>query len=67
MYDIPAGQQIPGSRYFRAYCTRCDEPMRVFQEDVHKENYCEECDPPKLDDHSTNLTPRQRHGLGKTR
>lgn len=67
MYDVPAGQQIPGSRLFRAYCARCGIPMRVNQSDRDGEHFCEECAPHRHDDLSANLTPRQRHGLGKTR
>ncbi len=54
------GEQIPNSKYYRAYCFRCGEPMRVTEtrlEDIKtaiafKELkdapcaiYCEECSP----------------------
>ena len=28
-FDVPEGEQVPGSAYRRVYCIRCGEPMRV--------------------------------------
>ena len=67
MYDVPAGDMIPGSRFYRAYCERCGEPMRVNASERDYEHYCEECGPKRPDDLSKNLTPRQRDALKKTR
>lgn len=67
MFDIPAGQPIPGSKFFRDYCRRCGEAMRVTESKLESVNYCEECDPTRPGDISENLTPRQRAKLGKTR
>lgn len=72
-YDVPHGKQIPGSKYYRAYCARCGQPMRVQRRQRWVKNgdridhYCERCEPHKLDDLTAHLTPRQRHGLRKTR
>lgn len=43
---LKKGDEIPGSKYFRDYCTRCKVQMRV--EEVlltRHEKYCEECRP----------------------
>lgn len=40
-----AGQRIAGSRFFREYCARCHEPMRVTQDLVGTKPMCEQCDP----------------------
>jgi len=42
------GQRVEGSSYFRAFCVRCREPMRVTQERINEDNYCEQCDPPHM-------------------
>lgn len=42
------GSAIPGSRYYRDYCTRCSEPMRVEEDRVGDEHFCSECDPPHM-------------------
>jgi tRNA A37 threonylcarbamoyladenosine synthetase subunit TsaC/SUA5/YrdC len=39
------GDAIPNSMFFRAFCSRCDEPMRVSQLNLSRNNYCESCDP----------------------
>lgn len=67
MYDVPAGQPVPGSRFFRAYCQRCGEAMRVVESKKDDGHFCEECAPSRPGDISENLTPRQRAKLGKTR
>jgi hypothetical protein len=46
--DVAAGQQIPGSRFYRMFCARCEEPMRVTGDDLLIDNYCEECAPRPL-------------------
>lgn len=71
--DVPAGYSIPGSRLFRAYCSRCQQPMRVNPGEVKDRNgeliehWCESCAPHRESDLSEHLTPRQRHGLKRTR
>jgi predicted amidophosphoribosyltransferase len=44
-----AGQPIPGSKYVRAFCPGCGEPMRVsaavFRSGVYGE--CSTCSPPE--------------------
>ena len=44
------GDQIPGSRFFRAFCHRCKEPMRVPYSTIQigKPVWCEECEPRRL-------------------
>ncbi len=39
------GQQIPGSKYFREYCSRCGAPMRVTSAKLGYGLQCEDCDP----------------------
>ena len=43
-----AGQPIPGSKYVRAFCEICDEPMRVSAEVFRGGDSvrCESCSPP---------------------
>lgn len=40
--------QIPGSRFYRAYCPGCGDPVRVTFEKADKRIsvWCEECSPP---------------------
>ena len=47
---LRSGDPIPGSRFFRAFCTRCDEPMRVDYTTIHRGMpvYCEQCEPRPL-------------------
>jgi len=40
------GDPVPGSRYFREFCSRCKEPLRVERHNIGALNYCEACDPP---------------------
>lgn len=44
------GDPIPGSRFVRAYCDRCDAPMRVSSKQLMTVTpiYCECCDPPVI-------------------
>ncbi len=43
---LKKGDEIPGSRYFRDYCTRCKVQMRVDEVLLTRhEKYCEECRP----------------------
>lgn len=44
---VGAGEQIPGSRFYRVFCATCGEPMRVVFHDIHKPAYCEDCAPRK--------------------
>jgi len=43
-----AGEPIPGSKYVRAFCTICGDPMRVSRERFQDGQYgpCESCVPP---------------------
>lgn len=43
---LQRGRKIPGSRYVRDFCNRCNEPIRVI--DCDGKNYCRECDPPHV-------------------
>jgi hypothetical protein len=68
------GDPIPGSRFFRAFCARCGQPVRVTGEtiqraqlevlsgdfDVDRLIYCEECAPQRPSQLAENLTLRQR-------
>ena len=42
---IAAGQPIPGSRYVRAFCDECGEPMRVSKDCYEEGRYssCSDC------------------------
>lgn len=42
------GDPIPGSRFYRAFCARCGEPMRVQEANLNRENMCSDCDPPHM-------------------
>jgi hypothetical protein len=51
--QLRIGDPIPGSRFFRAYCRRCNEPMRVdggmlMAMQSGRPVYCEQCDPKPL-------------------
>lgn len=59
-----SGDKIPGSRWFRAFCSRCGEPMRV--QDPTEIHFCSECSPNKPPPAHTGLTYAQRMGLRKT-
>lgn len=39
----PAGTSIPGSKYFREYCFRCHEAIRVPKTAVGKVCLCQRC------------------------
>ena len=44
------GHKIAGSKYFRAFCCRCGEPMRIDESRVqhlkkNRNHYCEVCSP----------------------
>ena len=41
------GDSIPGSVLYRAFCCRCDEPIRVTWSDLQKQKqfWCHDCDP----------------------
>jgi hypothetical protein len=49
---LRSGDAIPGSRFFRAFCARCDEPMRVdyttMRDNDGESLYCERCEPRPL-------------------
>jgi len=44
------GQRIAGSRFYRAHCPRCGEPMRVTLECIEADTIpeCEQCNPPHI-------------------
>ena len=42
------GDPIPGSRFFRSFCARCGEPMRMEADRVNEDVLCNECDPPHI-------------------
>lgn len=43
------GAPIPGSHYYRNYCCRCGEPLRVTEDRRDALNlYCQDCDPPHI-------------------
>jgi len=44
---LPTGSPIPGSRFLRAYCDRCNEPMRVTSHVINLRMpiFCEKCEP----------------------
>lgn len=42
------GQRIPGSRYFREFCSRCYAPLRVTESKIGYGVQCEDCDPNPL-------------------
>lgn len=65
------GQQIPGSKYFRDYCVRCGDPLRVTENRLGAgqhapQNYCEDCWPPLPPPVFAGLTPRQLAKLKHT-
>ena len=48
--NLRHGDPIPGSRFFRAFCHRCEEPMRVNYSTIEtgKPVWCEQCEPRPL-------------------
>ena len=66
MSEVAQGQGIPGSHYYRDFCSRCGSAMRVSSDRLDEANYCEECSPSRPPAPHTNLTPRMRHGLRRT-
>jgi len=42
------GDPIPDSRFFRSFCARCGEPMRMEAGRVNEDVLCNECDPPHI-------------------
>jgi hypothetical protein len=39
------GDAIPGSAFYRTFCARCDEPMRVTEAKLSSVMFCGDCDP----------------------
>jgi hypothetical protein len=60
-----AGEQIPGSKYFREYCYICGDAIRVPEDLVGRKETCHLCDHRRPAPH-TGTTPRQKLGLSKT-
>jgi len=57
---LKAGDPIPGSRYFREFCVRCGAALRVTDNKIGTQCWCNDCDPKhigvgnhrgQLDDH----------------
>ena len=48
MSELKRGDRIPGSRYYRSFCARCQEPMRVVKAALDGPVWCRECDPPHV-------------------
>ncbi len=48
--SLQHGDPIPGSRFFRAFCNRCNEPMRVSGNTITIgiPVFCEQCEPRPL-------------------
>jgi len=67
--EVSAGERIPGSAYFRAFCSCCGEAMRVTSERVIMTTlYCERCEGcHRIPGAGFKLTPRQAIGSVKTR
>ena len=67
--EVSAGERIPGSAYFRAFCSCCGEAMRVTSERVIMTTlYCERCEGcHRIPGAGSKLTPRQAIGSVKTR
>ena len=57
---LPKGTQIPGSKYYRDYCTRCEEPLRIAYSRLDLTNYCERCSPREVGEFGSTLSARQR-------
>jgi len=57
------GQPIKGSRFYREFCSECEEPMRVTKEKVGVGLLCEQCNP-KHKGCSSPSSPVDRDGLG---
>jgi len=53
--DMPAGRAVPDSKYVRAYCRCCGEPMRVSKETFENGGYpdCHDCTHPLPLGHGT--------------
>jgi hypothetical protein len=42
-YKSGRGQQIPGSKYYREYCSKCGEDIRVLLDEVGTKPVCDDC------------------------
>lgn len=62
------GEKIKGSVYFRNFCSGCQEPIRVREDDRDRTNLCcERCSGRSgRQTKAMHITPRQAIGLGKT-
>ena len=56
------GDPIPGSKWFRSFCPRCDAPMRVTAENLKVYIQCSDCDPPHTGV-GRNTAPRGTSGV----
>lgn len=61
-----AGEAIPGSKYVRAFCPSCGEPMRVSAEAFRLGNYgdCSTCEPPEPSEATLAATERRHANDG---
>jgi hypothetical protein len=45
---LGAGERVEGSKYYRAYCGVCEEPIRVPEQVIMEEReytvFCDKCD-----------------------
>jgi hypothetical protein len=65
--SLRRGMAIPGSKYYREFCYRCKDPMRVQWDLVGKKVSCDDCAHLKhIPPAHTGLCKRQRSKLGKT-
>lgn len=60
---LPKGMQIPGSKFYRDYCARCEEPLRFYYDSLDESNYCERCSPREVGAFGSTLSERQRSVL----
>ena len=66
MSELQVGQRIPGSNFYRDFCSDCGTALRVSSDRLEEANYCEDCSPSRPPAPHTNLTPRMRQGLRRT-
>ncbi len=60
------GEAIASSRFYRDFCERCSEPIRVKFDDLKKANHCDDCYNAHPPGAHTGLVKRQRAKLFKT-
>jgi len=63
---LKRGDRIPGSRYFRDFCKRCETPMRVGEAGLRIGVCCEDCEPRQLSQAAAtqdDLSPWQENAI----